>query len=392
MRSYDVVIVGASVSGASLAACLGKAGLAVALVDKASFPRRKACGEGLSNVALAALGRMGFEMGDVVDSGLPYYAYRIDLEGRSHEFATGRERRLRGIGMQRTLLDQALLDQASRLPAVSSICGVAVSGVREDPEGYVVSLSTGQTLRGRHLVLADGASSPCGRMLGIPVHRKANPLWGMSFILEGSFSRFAGEVVVILKEGFEVNCTPVSPSRLNVTFLAKREKVRALQDPRLRARLLAEAKEKSCFTGQAMGKPLQVGPVGTARRGYAHGSVMLVGDAAENLDPIAGMGMTHGILMAEMAAESLIPVCRDGVESGPSLARYAGRAGRMGRSYRGFTRLTASVLRSPARRVLLPALSATFLPGVIRSSLDEDSTWESHAPAFPKRILSLAGV
>lgn len=387
-----MVIVGASISGASLAACFGRAGLAVALVDKASFPRRKACGEGLSNVALAALERMGFEMGDAVDSGLSYYAYRIDIEGSSYEFATGRERRLRGIGMQRTVLDRALLDQASRHGSVFPLCGVAVRGVREDSQGYCVSLSNGQTVRGTHLVLADGANSACGRMLGIPVQRKANPLWGISFVLEGSFSRFAGEVVVILKDGFEVNCTPVGPSRLNVTFLAKREKVKVLQEPARRARLLAEAKEKSCFTGQSTGEPLQVGPVGTARRGYVHGSVMLVGDAAENLDPIAGMGMTHGILMAEMAAECLISVCRDGAESGIALARYAERAGRMGRSYRGFTRLTASLLRSPARRVLLPALSATFLPGLIRSSLDEDSTWESQAPAFPKGILSLAGV
>jgi flavin-dependent dehydrogenase len=47
MKSFDVAILGASISGATLAARLGMDGVSVALVDKYDFPRRKACGEGL---------------------------------------------------------------------------------------------------------------------------------------------------------------------------------------------------------------------------------------------------------------------------------------------------------------------------------------------------------
>ena len=229
-------------------------------------------------------------------------------------------------------------------------------------------------------------------MLGIPVKRKAEPLWGISFILEGSYRRFAGEVVVLLKDGFEVNCTPVSPSRLNVTFLTKREQVKALQDPRVLDGLLAEAMKKSFFSGHPMEKPLQVGPVSAARRGYVWDSVMLVGDAAENLDPIAGMGMTHGVLMAELAAECLISILKGGADADAALARYAEQAGKMSRSYRGFTRLTASLLRHPARNYLLPVLSSTFLPAMIRSALDHAPSESSVIPDFSKSFLNLAGV
>ncbi|MGB6222194.1 NAD(P)/FAD-dependent oxidoreductase [Haloferula sp.] len=392
MKTYDVAIVGASISGASLAACLGQSGRSVALIDKACFPRRKACGEGLSNVALDALGRMGFKMGAAVDSGLPYYAYRLDLGRRSYEFATGRERRLKGVGVQRMILDQVLLDRASSLPSVVMYGGMAVCGIERDSQGCSVSMSTGDRVVAKQLVLADGANSACGKMLGIPVRRTAEPLWGISFILEGSYSRFAGEVVVILKDGFEINCTPVSPTRLNVTFLTKREHVKRLQDPAVRERLLAEAMRKTFFSGHPLEPPLQVGPVSTARRGYVWNSIMMLGDAAENLDPIAGMGMTHGVLMAEIAAECLISIHRDGVDPQKALVRYAKLAGKMSRSYRGFTRLTASLLRSPARRYLLPVLSSTFLPGMVRSALDDDPGQTSAHPTISKSVLQIAGV
>ncbi len=44
---YDVAVVGAGPGGSTAAYTLAKAGLSVALIDKATFPRQKACGGGL---------------------------------------------------------------------------------------------------------------------------------------------------------------------------------------------------------------------------------------------------------------------------------------------------------------------------------------------------------
>jgi len=61
MKLFDVAILGASISGASLGACLGMEAVEVVMIDKNSFPRRKACGEGLSNIGIDALERMGLQ-------------------------------------------------------------------------------------------------------------------------------------------------------------------------------------------------------------------------------------------------------------------------------------------------------------------------------------------
>ena len=48
-ESYDVVVAGAGPSGSTTAQRLAARGVKVALVDKAKFPREKACGGGVQN-------------------------------------------------------------------------------------------------------------------------------------------------------------------------------------------------------------------------------------------------------------------------------------------------------------------------------------------------------
>jgi len=369
-ESYDVAVIGASISGATAAGFLGREGIRVALIERDEFPRRKACGEGVSDIALAALSRLGLGEALAKLEGTPFYSYRIDLKGRRFAFSSTRRRKLKGVGIQRYHLDRLLAEHAASLPSVSSYFDVAVSGLERRDGAFHIGLGNGGSLRAKRLVLADGSNSPNAARLRIPKQVKGKSLWGISFLLEGGYARPAGEVVVILKDGFEINCTPVGPRHLNVAFLAEKERVLPLQDPGWRAALLEEAMEKSGFCGAPVGKPLQIGPVGSIRRSYLHDSVYLIGDAAESLDPIAGMGMTYGILTAECAARALVSDLRDGVPQTVAAETYVREATRLARPYRGFTHLTASLLRSPLRGVLLPALSFARLPEMVRSSLD----------------------
>ncbi|HEV3027945.1 MAG TPA: FAD-dependent oxidoreductase, partial [Planctomycetota bacterium] len=59
MVTWDAVVVGGSVAGSTAARELARRGLQVALVDKARFPRPKACGEGLLPHGVAALRERG---------------------------------------------------------------------------------------------------------------------------------------------------------------------------------------------------------------------------------------------------------------------------------------------------------------------------------------------
>ena len=250
---FDVAVIGASVSGASLAIQLGHVGLGVALVDRDHFPRRKACGEGVSEIALEALCRLGLEDDLAALGGLPFYSYRIDLGSRSVGLSSKRQQ-IKGMGIQRYDLDCLLADRASGLATVSGFFGDAVTGIEGEVGAYRIHLANGEVIMARRVVLADGATSYNAARLGVPKTMTKTPLWGMSFILEGEFEKTTGEVLVLLKEGFEVNCTPVSETRLNVSFLIEKPMVSHLQNPAVQSRLLDEAMEKSYFRGTAIGK------------------------------------------------------------------------------------------------------------------------------------------
>ena len=58
MKKFDVAIVGAGPAGSSLAICLHKSGLKVALIDKSTFPRDKICGDAISPDVVNQLGKI----------------------------------------------------------------------------------------------------------------------------------------------------------------------------------------------------------------------------------------------------------------------------------------------------------------------------------------------
>src|SRR5918994_2340632 len=57
----DTLVVGAGPAGVAAAIGLRRAGRDVLLVDKATFPRDKCCGDGLTTLALRELEHLGFE-------------------------------------------------------------------------------------------------------------------------------------------------------------------------------------------------------------------------------------------------------------------------------------------------------------------------------------------
>ena len=59
MNSYDAIIIGAGPAGSTAALLLARAGWAVAIVEKAEFPRRKVCGEFISAPTLSLLAQSG---------------------------------------------------------------------------------------------------------------------------------------------------------------------------------------------------------------------------------------------------------------------------------------------------------------------------------------------
>lgn len=111
----DVVVVGAGPGGASTAYHLAKAGVDVAVLEKASFPRDKICGDGLTPAAVVELLAMGIDTtGWARNDGL-----RVLGGGHCQEYPWPEQKTLPGYGLcrQREKLDHELILQAQKAGA-----------------------------------------------------------------------------------------------------------------------------------------------------------------------------------------------------------------------------------------------------------------------------------
>lgn len=307
----DVVVVGAGPAGSSTAALLARRGINVLLIEKAKFPREKACGEYLSPGVVSALERIGVlpevlqlehtrPLGMHIKTATTEHLVRYDQHNGD----------VRALSVQRPIFDDALLNHALRsgvrLEKRARATGVDMTGdvvtgvrLRRGMDNDVISA--------RFVVAADGLHSTISRSLGLDqaVHWPRRLGLITRYQLPEKYCQRA-----VMHVGDQVYCAlnPVGPGTMNVGLVshanAKRpgEPTAAYFERRLAE--LPEAHDilaqgERCTPIRGMG-PLARRVRRTAGRGY-----LLVGDAAGFFDPFTGEGVYRAVRGAEIAAAAI---------------------------------------------------------------------------------------
>jgi flavin-dependent dehydrogenase len=117
LNSVDAVIIGGGPAGATAALLLAKAGWSVTLLEKASFPRRKVCGEYLSPTNYDLLNQLGV-LDQLLSQAGPEVS-KIELLWKSSSIIAGMPYPHNGSGrwgraLRREVLDTLLLNYASK--------------------------------------------------------------------------------------------------------------------------------------------------------------------------------------------------------------------------------------------------------------------------------------
>src|SRR6266702_925884 len=117
---WDVVVVGAGPAGATTALLLARAGASVLLVDRARFPRDKACSEYLSPATTEILERLGGGVVDAVEGSAHAKLYGMKVVAPCGADICGRFRggpRPYSFALPRTTFDTILISAAARAGA-----------------------------------------------------------------------------------------------------------------------------------------------------------------------------------------------------------------------------------------------------------------------------------
>ncbi|HET9545367.1 MAG TPA: FAD-dependent oxidoreductase, partial [Gaiellaceae bacterium] len=154
MRRWDAIVVGAGPAGSSTAFRLAEAGASVLLLDRASFPRDKPCGGGVTPRALE-------HVPVPIDPVVEHVTTAVELRlGFRRAAVRGRGGPLAYM-TQRRRLDALLAERAAGAGAELRD-GVKVTGVEAGGGGVVVTAG-GERLHGRTVVGADGVNGVTAR-------------------------------------------------------------------------------------------------------------------------------------------------------------------------------------------------------------------------------------
>lgn len=309
--AFDAVVVGAGPAGSIAALVLARGGARVALVDKATFARDKACGDLIGPRALALMTSLGLtpphgrEVGEMVVVGPT--GRRVVLPA-----VAGRTYPDHGIALSRIHFDTWLRDEA-----ISAGAEPVTGRVASAREG-IVELDDGRRLVADVVIGADGATSrvaidaglvdPTAVLWGFAqrtyvqqaVDRPAIVLWddarrkgfpGYGWIFPGE------DGTANIGLGLGLRADRSSASRAVTQFDSFCDHLRAID-------LLSAPVE-----GRRLGGWLKMGMVGTVA---ARDRTFLVGDAAGLVNPLQGEGIAPAMTSAAFAAQAIL--------AGPSTA------------------------------------------------------------------------
>ena len=315
----DVLIVGGGPAGASTAFQLARRGVSVRVIDRAHFPRGKACAECLSPQASRLLNDMGvlreLEAHGALLSGIavrsPDGTVALGDYRAAHGFRAFRDY---GVSLRRELLDVALLESARRAGA-DVLERTQAIGLLRHPSGATCGVTVrdddgrSRELRARAVVGADGLRSLIARQLGLA---RAWP-WPRRIAIVAHYRGVGGigdrVELHVERDGF-VGIADVGDGVTTVAAVyprARAKHFRGEPDAFLHDWLASKPHLAARFANATSDGHVRVtGPFAShARRACAPGA-FLVGDAADFFDPFTGEGIYAGLRGGEMLADFVV--------------------------------------------------------------------------------------
>ena len=295
MAIHDVIIVGTGPAGSVLAYLLAKRGLDVLILEKATLPRYKTCGGG---VTWKALQNLPFDVSSVFEckavGGVVTYAGQQLLKVE--------------VGwpvawlVMRDKFDHYLVQQAVHAGAVL-MEGISVLNVEERNDRVVVTTTSGE-LEAQLLAGADGVNSIVARSVGLMPEREVGVALEAELAVSPASLDAQGEYATFDFGALNGGYGWIFPKRDHLS-------VGVFKAIPGKAGELKKALEKFIASEAVLLDPKilhlqghQI-PLGGREKTLHKGRILLVGDAANLADPWMGEGISYAVVSARLAADQM---------------------------------------------------------------------------------------
>jgi len=326
----DILIIGAGPAGASAALFLAKRGIRSTVVDKHSFPRDKVCGDALSGKVVEVLNKLDPTLVQRMESDADFLgSYGVTFVAPNSQslrvpFATNTSNRKHAPGYitTRVKFDNFLVDELRASSYIDFREGVELRNFTRDGDLFTAKCNkTGTTYTAKLVLSADGAYSDFAKHIGGLVTEPDHNCFGLRAYYKG--------VEGLDKENFiELHFLPeilpgylwIFPMANGMANVGVGMRADKMQKRKINLKKQFEfLLENNPSIKQRFSNAEKVGdvklwglPLGSKQRKISGAGYMLLGDAAQLIDPFTGEGIGNA-LMCGMLAANQATVC---LESG----------------------------------------------------------------------------
>ena len=323
-RDVEAIVVGGGPAGSTVATALAGAGHRVLLLDKAQFPRHKACSEYINPAGARLLDELGMSH-ELRRAGAHRMEAMVVCAPDGHRFTVNFAQAEPGrtaLGLSRYRFDHLLLERAKAADVVVDERAHVREIMREN--GHVVGVvatigGTRECIRASLVIGADGHHSAVSRALGLDVSYR----WPRKTGLVAHYRGVAGLDLFGEMHVAHHAYVGLAPLENGVTNVAVVTNVRAVE---ARTGSIEEFFNEAVRSIPAVARRLDgadriggirgVGPMARRARRTTGDGYLLVGDAASFLDPFIGDGIYEALWGAQLAA----PVASRALKAGDTTA------------------------------------------------------------------------
>ena len=319
--SYDIIIVGGGLAGLVSALNLSRKGKKVLLIEKHAYPKHKVCGEYISREVLPYLHSLDFD---------PYKFGAKEIKkltfSTSSNLSISSSLQLGGFSISRYCIDFELKKKAEINGA--RVLKAKVSGIKFHNELFSVNTSSMDTYTAPLVIGAFGKRSNIDMKLNRTFLHKQSHFLAVKAHYKGIFPD--DSVGLHNFEGGYCGISKVENNHINICYLMhakifnKYNNIQEFQENVLYKNKLI--KKVLANSELVFDQPLVIGNICFSSKNLVEDHILMCGDSAGMIHPLAGNGMGMAIRSAQIVSELILAYPHGEIKSRDELERAYSKA------------------------------------------------------------------
>lgn len=298
-KIYDVAIIGGGLAGLTAALDLSLSGHSVVVFEKKSYPQHKVCGEYVSNEVLSYLSSIGIEISQIQAKRV----CRFRLHNQNGEFVES-DLPLGGFGLSRYCFDQHIAQKAIS-KGVQLLTHHTIQAVTLTNDIFSLSTNKKESFKAKVVIGSFGKKANLDRKLNRRFLQKKTSYIGVKYYIDSP--SFADDLVALYNfHGGYGGAVKVENGLVDIAYLTTEESIK-------KAGSIEAFEHQFLFKNRAFkalidqpkvaDKIHTISNISFAPKATVVNHMLMIGDAAGMIPPLAGNGMAMAIHAAKIASQ-----------------------------------------------------------------------------------------